>query len=302
MKNLLLISFIALAFFGRTQSFFENDTTLNRNRTAWTSGAIAAGWTGSIIALKNVWYKDSWTNEFHLFDDSRQWLGMDKTGHIYTGNLITKNISSFYRWSGVNRKKSLLIGSSVAFGYMTSLELLDGYSEKWGFSWSDIAANSLGIAWYTWQELLWEEQRIKLKFSAHLTPYAQYRPNTLGATTTERLLKDYNGQTYWLSISPAQFLNKSTAFPKWLSFSFGYSIDEKLHGDHNTYTVHTGKPGLQTFNAKSQYLFSLDIDFEGFNPKRDWVRTLFKVINHVKVPFPVIMFSDGKLAVSPFYF
>ncbi|PWH86070.1 DUF2279 domain-containing protein [Brumimicrobium oceani] len=291
-----------MTLLGRTQTFFENDSTLNPKRTAWTSATIATGWTGSILALKNVWYKESWTNSFHLFDDSQQWLGMDKIGHVYTGNLITKNIASLYRWSGVNRKQSLLIGSSVAFGYLSSLELLDAYSEKWGFSWSDIGANTLGIAWYTWQELLWEEQRLKLKFSAHLSPYAQYRPNTLGGTVSERLLKDYNGQTYWLSISPAQFMNESSSFPKWLSFSFGYSIDEKIHGDFNSYTVLTGKPGLKTFNAKSQYLFSLDIDFQGFNPKRQWMKTLFKVINHVKVPFPAVIFSGGKLEVSSLYF
>ena len=302
MKKLLVLFFLISALNGRTQTFFENYTTLNIKRTTWTSGAIAVGWTGSILALKNVWYKDSWTKDFHLFDDSRQWLGMDKAGHVFTGHLITKNISSFYRWSGVERKKSLLIGSSVAFGYLASLELLDGFSNKWGFSWSDVGANTIGIAWYTWQELLWKEQRFKLKFSAHLTPYAQYRPNVLGSTYSERLLKDYNGQTYWLSITPAQFLSESTSFPKWLSFSFGYSIDEKLHGDYNLYTILDGKPGIQTFQAKSQYLFSLDIDFEEFNPKRKWVKTLFKVMNHVKIPFPAVIIKGGKLEVSPLYF
>ena len=302
MKIFLIILFLNCALIGRTQSFLENDTTFNVKRTAWTSGAIATGWSGSILALRNVWYKETWTDEFLLFDDSRQWLGMDKAGHVFTANLITKNISSFYRWSGTDRKKSLLIGSSVAFGYLASIELLDGYSKNWGFSWSDIGANTLGIAWYTWQELLWEEQRFKLKFSAHLSPFAQYRPNTLGSSQPERLIKDYNGQTYWISVTPAQFLDNSSSFPKWLSFSFGYSVDEKLHGDFNVFNIIDSKSNIKTFQAKSQYLFSLDIDFEQFNPKRKWVKTLFKVINHVKIPFPAVILSDGKLGVSPLYF
>lgn len=302
MKKLLILLFLFSALNGQTQSFFENDTTLNVKRTAWTSGVIATGWTGSIIGLKNIWYKDSWTNNFRFFDDSRQWLGMDKAGHFYSGNMIAKNISSVYRWSGVNRKTSLLIGSSVAFGYLASLEVLDGFSDEWGFSWSDVGANALGVAWYTWQELLWKEQRIKLKFSAHLSPYAKYRPNVLGSTFSERLLKDYNGQTYWLSISPGQFMSESSSFPKWLSFSVGYSVDEKLHGDLNVYNHLDSQIGFKTFQAKSQYLFSLDIDFEGFNPKKKWVKTLFKVINHVKIPFPAVILSDGKLEVSPLYF
>lgn len=302
MKKAFLIYFLTLTFLGRTQSFFENDNTLNIKRTAWTSGVIAAGWTGSILALKNVWYKDSWTGNFHFFDDSRQWLGMDKAGHLYTGNLLAKNVSSIYRWSGLNRKQSLLIGSSISFGYLASLELLDGFSDKWGFSWSDVGANAFGVAWYVWQDLLWEEQRFKLKFSAHLSPYAKHRPNVLGSSFSERILKDYNGQTYWLSITPAQFLSKSSNFPKWLSFSFGYSIDEKLHGDLNVYNQVGIQNNIHTFKAKSQYLFSLDIDFEQFNPKRKWVKTVFKVINHVKVPFPAVIFNGDKLEVNPFYF
>lgn len=33
------------------------------------------------------------------------------------------------------------------------------------------------------------------KVSFHLTGYARQRPNVLGRTVAERLLKDYNGQT-----------------------------------------------------------------------------------------------------------
>ncbi|RFC53745.1 DUF2279 domain-containing protein [Brumimicrobium aurantiacum] len=299
MKKLFLIFILLLKLNCHAQSFFEKDTSFNASRTAWTSGAIAGGWTGSILALKNVWYKDSWTNEFHTFDDSKQWLGMDKIGHFYTGNLITKNITSTYKWSGLNRNQSLLIGSSVAFGYLTSLEVLDGYSKDWGFSWSDISANTAGIFWYVWQDLLWQEQRMKIKFSAHLSPYAKYRPNVLGGTVAERLLKDYNGQSYWLSITPSQFLSNSSNFPKWLSFSFGYSIDEKIYGNFNQFFF---APNQKPLNAKSQYLFSLDIDFEQFNPKRKWVKTLFKVINHVKVPFPAVIFNGERFEVSPLYF
>ncbi|PKR80483.1 DUF2279 domain-containing protein [Brumimicrobium salinarum] len=253
----------------QAQTFFEKDSVFNVKRTAWTSGVIGAGWLGSVVSLKNIWYKENWTNKFHTFDDSKQWLGMDKVGHFYTGNMITKNISSVYDWSGMNRSQRLIIGSTVGFGYLTTLEILDGYSEEWGFSWADLGANALGVAWYVWQDLVWEEQRFKLKFSAHLTPYASYRPEVLGSSFPERLLKDYNGQTYWLSFTPSQFLNSSSFFPNWLSFSFGYSVDKKLHGDLNVYNHIDSKLGIETFNAERQFLFSLDIDFEQFSPEKN---------------------------------
>src|SRR5690554_7186375 len=50
----------------------SSDLVFNPKRTAWSSGIIGAGWAGSILTLRNVWYKESWTNDFHTFDDSRQ--------------------------------------------------------------------------------------------------------------------------------------------------------------------------------------------------------------------------------------
>jgi hypothetical protein len=46
-----------------------------------------------------------------------------------------------------------------------------------------------------------EGKRITPKFSFHTTQYAQYRPNVLGSSLAEQILKDYNGQTYWLSVN-----------------------------------------------------------------------------------------------------
>lgn len=301
MKKLLVLFFCWITLTGHSQAFFTNDTVPNTKRTAWLSGSLAVGWTGSMIGLKTVWYKDNWSH-FHFFDDSRQWLGMDKIGHAYTSNVIAKNISSLYTWSGINKRTSLAIGSGVAFGYLTTLEILDGFSDKWGFSWSDIGANALGISWYAWQDLLWEEQRLKLKFSTYPSEYTHYRPNTLGNNFAERILKDYNGQTYWLSITPSMFMSKNSSFPKWLSFSFGYSVDQKLHGDLNYYTVVEENGNLLEFNAKSQFLFSLDIDLEQFQTNKKWLNTLLKALNHIKIPFPTLILTGDKLKAHPFYF
>lgn len=283
-----------------SQNFFHNDTSFNAKRTAWVSGSIAAGWIGSTIALQNVWYKENWTNEFHFFDDSKQWLGMDKVGHFYTGNMITKNVSALYRWSGFSRNNSLLIGSSVSLGYMTTIEILDGYSDQWGFSWSDMAANSFGIIWNVWQDLVWQEERLILKFSSHPSPYAQYRPEVLGEKFHERILKDYNGQTYWLTISPGSFLNDNSKFPKWLGISFGYSVDQKIHGDLNTYTTDFYGSDV-TLRARSKYLLSLDIDFEKIPTNKKWLKSIFKAVNHVKIPFPTMIVIGKKVSFHPFY-
>ena len=57
---------------------------------------------------------------------------------------------------------------------------MDGFSEEWGGSWVDFAANAAGTSLLVGQELLWGEQRIKLKYSFHQTEFENIRPETLG--------------------------------------------------------------------------------------------------------------------------
>jgi hypothetical protein len=75
-----------------------------------------------------------------------------------------------------------------------------------GASSGDIIANASGTALFVSQELLWKEQRITPNFFH--TRHAQYRPNVLGALA-EQILKDYNGQTYWLSVNLHSFYKGS---------------------------------------------------------------------------------------------
>jgi hypothetical protein len=281
--------------------FFDRDTSFNKSRAIGVSATVGTFWVGSIIALKEVWYKDSWSGEFHTFNDANQWMQMDKVGHVFAGKFISDNVYHTYRWSGVKKNTSLLLGAAASFGYLASFETLDGFSDKWGFSWSDLAANSIGIGWFTAQELLWDEQRIKFNYSVHLSPYAKYRPNVLGSSVSERLLKDYNGQTYWLCVNPSMFMSSSSRFPKWLSIGLGYSVDGKLRGVENTFYYGNGN-SQEVFNARRQYLFSLDVDLTRIPVKKPWLKTIFKALNHIKLPFPAVEFSKNGVGFHGLYF
>jgi hypothetical protein len=92
-----------------------------------------------------------------------------------------------------------------------------------GASSGDIIANASGTALFV-SQLLWKEQRITPKFSFHTT-HAQYRPNVLGSSLAEQMLKDYNGQTYWLSVNLHSFY-KGSKIPKWLNLAIGMEQTE----------------------------------------------------------------------------
>jgi hypothetical protein len=198
----------------------------------------------------------------------------------------------------MSRKKSVIIGSLIGLGSQTTLEVLDGFNTEWGFSLSDMALNTLGCFTYASQKLIWNEERFLLKFSSHPTQYAALRPNVLGSTPVERILKDYNGQTYWVSFSPFAF-SSNEKLPKWLCLSFGYSIDQKINGSNNSYT---DPLTLKTYNAKREYLLSLDIDFSKLPIKKRWLKLVVSRFNYLKIPFPSLIFSNGQMIGKGIYF
>lgn len=279
-------------------SFFEHSDSLNKGRLIGVTAGIAGAWGGSILGLSQVWYDGVDKTKWHTFDDSGNWLQMDKVGHFYTAHKINQLTTDLYRWSGYDRRKSLWIGTGVSMGYQTTLEMFDAYSAEWGFSWSDMAANTLGSASYLTQQLIWDEERIIPKFSYSPSKFASIRPEVLGGTFAESLLKDYNGQTYWLSFSPGTFF-KNSKIPKWACISLGYSAHEKLVGSESEYIdVQSGI----TYHEQREYILSLDIDFSRIPAKRPWVKTLLKQFNYLKVPFPSLILRDGKLNGSLLYF
>ena len=303
MKCLLLILSILIASLSLSQQthFFAPSDTLHTKRAVGLSIGLGTASVGSLVGLGTLWYDDLGSNGFKFRDDARQWFQMDKVGHTFSGYFITNTIHQSYQWSGLNKDKSLIIGSAVGFGYLFTFEVLDGLSEDWGFSWSDIGANAAGVGLFFAQQEWWKEQRIRMKFSSSGSPYAQYRPEVLGSNFAERLFKDYNGQTYWLSVNPHSFLNTSSRFPKWLNIAFGYSIDERIFGSQNT-AILTIDGNDRAFASRRQYIFSLDIDLQKIPVKKPWLKTLFHTLNHIKIPFPAVEYSNAGFKLHGIYF
>jgi hypothetical protein len=303
-RILILVSlFLTVLFSSKIHcqsSFLSKSDTLNKGRLAGASIGIGTLWAGSMAGLYHVWYSKTERSSFHTFDDSKNWLQMDKIGHTYTAYKITEVTFDLFQWSGLERKKSLIIGSATGWGYQATLEMFDAYSADWGFSWADMASNTAGTALFLGQELAWKEQRLLPKFSYSPTEYAQYRPEVLGSTHAERLLKDYNGQTYWLSASPGTFFTNSN-FPKWLCFSLGYSADERLVGDQSMFTGNLNGVD-RDFESKREFLLSMDIDLTRLNVKKPWLKLVCKQLNHLKIPFPTLRFIDGSIKGHFLYF
>lgn len=251
-------------------------------RKGITHAVLSSSAVGSLLALNQVWYAPYATEKFHFFNDAEQWMQMDKFGHAFTGYLITNELNRVHYWAAGKRQP--WVGAVYAISYLSALELMDGFSSGWGFSGSDMLANGLGVGLAFSQNHFFNRQLIIPKFSFSRSSYALVRPEILGSTYAEQLLKDYNGQTYWVSLPIATFLNLPKRF-KWICFSLGYGCDAKLVGSENTWNG---------FKARRQVYLSLDIDCSSLAPRHPKLNKVLTHLNCIKVPFPSLEFSSDK--------
>lgn len=289
---LLLIAVTLEGAFSQTpvpNDSLKNECNPKRVKLLAASGGLL--YVGSMTGLYALWYKDYPQSSFHLFNDNREWLQMDKMGHGVTSYYLSQVGFGSCRWAGMSPKQAAWWGGATGFGYLTVIEILDGFSSEWGFSMGDMAANTTGSLLFTGQQLLWNEQRIALKYSYHNTMEADYRPDLLGANNSERWLKNYNGSTFWLSANVASFLPLETKFPKWLNVAFGYGAQGMLGGYANPAT-YKNQP-LPNLSRQRQYYLSLDIDLRKINTRYKTLNTVIHLFNVLKVPMPTLEFNHG---------
>ena len=260
------------------------EDSINKKRLTGVLIAETGLYGGSLIGLNELWYKNYPRSGFHFFDDNREWLQVDKAGHAITGYRLGLLTSDIYQWAGLSEKKSAIWGSITGFGYLTVIEILDGFSKQWGASTGDLAANTFGTGLFLAQELSWHEQRIQLKWSFHLTDYASKKPELLGHSLPERMLKDYNGQTIWLSVNPNSFRTNSV-IPPWLNIAAGYGGSGMIGAEKNPYS-------FNNIDRYRQYYLSLDLNWRKIPTQSKTLKFVFKTLSFIKIPFPAIEFSE----------
>jgi len=277
--------------------------SLKNNRLLWVKGGGTLLYGSSMLLLNEMWYKDYPRSKFHFFNDNDQWLGMDKIGHAYTAYHASVYGMKTLQWADVPHKKAVLYGALYGTVFLSSIEILDGFSEKWGASWGDIIANTSGSALAVSQELIWEEQRLLMKYSFKKSPYAKYRPAVLGSTLAEQMLKDYNGQSYWISGNIKSFLPESMKFPPWLMISLGYSANEMLTGKAESGTPNWSIPHPNLImNRYRQYFLSIDIQTDKIKTGKKIPDFLLTLLSMVKVPAPALELQKGKLKAHWLYY
>jgi len=290
-KKFNFILLLSIGYLSGVAQQADSASNINSKRLNTVIIGSSVAYTGSMIALSSIWYSQYDREHFHFFNDAHEWKQMDKVGHFYSAFQLSSISSRTLQWCGVSRKKSDLIGTITSFAIMSSIEVLDGFSAGYGASASDLLANAVGSGFYLSQQALWHQTRIYPKFSFQRTSFAPQRPEALGSGLLEEMIKDYNGQTYWLSADVDKFIH----FPKWLNLAVGYGAQGMLYANDKSNIS-------QNLLPYRQYFIGIDFDLTGIKSHSKLINTLIYVVNMVKLPAPCLEISNGKLTGHFFYF
>jgi hypothetical protein len=286
------------------KGFFAPSDTFNQKRFNYALGISAATYTGFSIGLYHAWYKQYPQGEFHFFNDSGEWGNMDKIGHVYTAYFQGVLCYKGAKWTGLSDDKSIIVGAVCGSLFQTTIEVMDGFSTEWGFSFSDMAANTAGIGLYALQQKYWKDQRISLKVSSIPKRYPNHivvgtqgteitlqerADNLFGSSFAEKYLKDYNAQVYWASISVESFF-PIDKWPDWLNIAFGYGADNMFGGFDNEWETDGEQfvVDVEAFPRVHQFYLGFDLNLSKIKTNNNFLKGVLSMFNIFKVPSPAI--------------
>lgn len=259
------------------------------------------------VGLWKAWYKDNELTRFHTFNDWGEWRFVDKAGHWFSAYLECNYAHQVATWTGMSPGAARWTALGIGMGIQTTIEVMDGYSAKWGFSWSDMAFNGLGAGFFLVQDLAWQEQRILMKVSgtrpqysdepiydishSQMTSLRERARHLFGSSPFETFIKDYNAMTIWASVNLSSFATKSrkNGVPPWLNIAVGYGAENIFGGFENQWTTNEGTTfslDQQTFPRYTQFFLSPDVDLSRIPTNKRWLKLILGALNWIKIPAP----------------
>lgn len=267
-------------------------------------------YTGASAGLYFVWYKQYQQEAFHFFNDWGEWNNMDKFGHIYATYTQVYLMHKGAQWAGYKDQEAVNLSVIAALAFQNTFEIMDGFSSGWGFSIPDFTSNLIGTSSFYFQQKHWGEQRIKFKVSywplsyptetitsdtgLFMTTLSKRADTLYGTNPFERALKDYNGQTYWLSFDIASFIHE-TPWPKWLNLALGYGSDNMYGAKHNSWEVNDENFIVDgtAYTRYKKFILALDYNLGKIKINNRVIKTLLDVLDVFKYPAPAIEYRTN---------
>ena len=257
-------------------------TQLDPLKTALVGGGFTAILGGLQIYQYNAFWSDRTT--FRIIDDGDLEYGADKGGHMFAAYTMSKLATDALMTSGFSHDLAVVSGGLIGAGYQFFVEVQDGFGRGWGFSPSDVYANTAGSVFHIMQHFIPFFSNIHFKGTYFPAPWMGEKTRK-GASTP---IDDYSAWTWWFSFDIHGMLPQEAQsfWPPWLNISVGYAARN-----------------LEWADASRRYILSVDYNLEKLlpdgSPFWNWLR---QYLNIIKLPAPALEFAfapDGKLLGPP---
>lgn len=253
---------------------------------------LAGANTGIFYMEKDRWWSQPGVR-FHFKTETGYARDFDKMGHFVGTDFHALLIARAFAWSGVSRKRSALLGSTIGLAMQTYVEINDGYYPMWGFDLLDETANTLGAAWFYLRETSEAARRFDIRWSYWARPIRKHA-HTMPEEMINSFTNNYNGQGYWVAARVHDLLPESARswWPRALMLSAGLYLDRWVGGEFAEQMNRPEAPG-----QVSAYL-SLDLDWQAIlRQDTHGGRFLSDLLNRTHLPAPAL-----RLAPRPQFF
>jgi hypothetical protein len=236
-------------------------------------------------ALLYRYFKRAWwsgTRAEHFFfraDWDEDFRDQDKFGHLFGGYHLARIGNALLRDACASRSHALWWSAAYGTAFQLQIEIWDGKYEKYGFSYADLLANTLGMTWSVVQELNPPLRAIKPTISYSRSAAMRNADNIPGEL---RPSLDYSGQTYWVS-ADINALLPPAAKPYWPAFlrvSAGHSITDWID-------ARTGA----NMRAQRKILLTIDFDPEKLPGDNHIWKTLKRNLSYIHLPSPALQLT-----------
>jgi hypothetical protein len=264
----------------------ETDGPVNSTRLWLVGGTLFTANAAIMIYYFTTFYNDDYARRapFHTFDD---WynadLNVDKLGHVWGTQAYVQALYHMFRWTNLPERDAMYWSSGTALLFQLEMEITDGLYEKWGFSWWDMGANTLGALWPNLQRVYPELQPFMLKMSYHPSASVQ------NGWVEHDYLRDYDGFTYWLALTVEDLLPEAAKswWPDWLGVAVGYGANRTMLGKN----IYNSAGGVG--QGEQEWYVALDYDLRKLPGDTPILRWLKESLNIFHLPAPAIRITPS---------
>lgn len=176
---------------------------------------------GVVLYGATNWWEDS-SGEFRVRNEG--WFeadspngGADKLGHGYSAYVSTRLLTKGFQWAGHSQAQAAQLSAITSAGLLFGVEVLDGFTERYGFSTVDMVMNLAGVGLGLVLEAYprWDE---RFDFRLHYWPSDDAR-----RLNEYDPVADYSGQTYlWITKAGGFKALRAHSWLRYLEFAIGY--------------------------------------------------------------------------------